>query len=74
MESFIVSNELEDKFISFLKIVAENEPVEEYRNAAKIQSDFYHFNIGGKEFDSIDNEYGWMVEEREAEQLMEECK
>jgi len=38
--SFIVSNELEDKLIRFIKIVAENEPVEEYRNRQKYNQIF----------------------------------
>jgi DNA-directed RNA polymerase beta subunit len=61
-EHFIVENDLEDKFIDFLKDVAENEKVDDYREAAKRQVDSYHYEYDGEEYYTLDYEYepSWM--------------
>ncbi|MEC1155628.1 hypothetical protein [Cytobacillus horneckiae] len=64
VEHFIVQNELEDKFFEFLKDVSENEAVEEYKDAEKQKVDFYHMTYEGNDYIQIDDEYGWMKEER----------
>lgn len=67
-EHFIVKNDLEQEFIEFIKDVAENETVKEYRQAAQFKDGFYRMEI--EDYGTtmmIDDEYGWLKEEEKEE-------
>ncbi|WP_286231283.1 hypothetical protein [Neobacillus mesonae] len=73
VEHFIAENELADEFIDFLKEVAENEKVDDYRNAAKKQVDSYHFEYEGQEYYELDYQYMPSWEKFNDEEEMEEA-
>jgi hypothetical protein len=64
-EHFISEKEMEDEFFEFLKGVAENEPVEEYKNAAQWKVDFSKFEYEGQVSYHLDCEYGATIDGRE---------
>ncbi|WP_368658655.1 hypothetical protein AB3Z07_04990 [Metabacillus halosaccharovorans] len=74
-ENFLIENELDDQYVDFLKEVAENEPVEGYKNAAKEKLADYHFEYEGEEYYHLNDDYGVVKEGRAYDEyLEEECK
>lgn len=65
VEHFIEKNGLLDEYINYLKDIAENEEADGYRDAARDRVNLYYRVIEGEEYYQIDDEYGWMKEEKE---------
>lgn len=63
IEHFIVKNKLVDQYVDYLKEVAENEELEEYRKAAEWKFKLYHYDYNGETQYFIDDHYGWIKEE-----------
>jgi hypothetical protein len=73
-EHFVSERELEDEFFEFLKNVADNEPVEEYKNAAEWKLNFSGFELNGEMVYHLDCDYGATIEGRGFDEFLTEEK